>query len=81
MLLGLLNIAAGIPKVLQMPQELAFLEAIGLNAIVTSLLGLVQFAGGCFLLWTDTRFIGALLSDFALLVSMVALYASGNPLF
>ena len=79
--LALLNAAAGIPKIMQMPQELAFLEAIGFGAIAVTLLGLVQFAGALLLLWTKTRLIGAGLAGLALLVSSIAIFASGNTQF
>ncbi len=54
-LLGLLNLAAAIPKIIQMPQELEFLGTIGLSAIGVSLLGIAQLTGGCIIPWKSTR--------------------------
>ena len=79
--LGLLSIAAGLPKILQMPQELGFLESIGLSAIVVSILGVIQLVGGIFLLWPSLRFIGALLAGFAFAVSSVAIFVHGDAKF
>lgn len=79
--LALLSAAAGIPKIMQMPQELGFLGAIGFNAIAVSLLGIAQLAGAVLLLWSKTRLIGAGLAGLALLISSVAIFASGNTNF
>ena len=77
----LLSIAAGIPKVMQMPQELEFLQAIGFGPIVVSLLGVVQIVGGLLLACPKWRFAGAVIVTAAFLVSAIALFAIGNALF
>jgi len=79
--LGLLSVAAGIPKILQMPQELGFLNSIGLSGIAVSILGVVQLAGGIMLFWSQSRLVGALLAGLALLVSSVAIFSSGDSGF
>ena len=79
--LALLSVAAGIPKALQMPQEVGFLSAIGFSAVVVSLLGLVQVAGGILLIFARTRFAGAVLAGLALLISSIALFLGGDSLF
>ena len=79
--LALLCVAAGIPKIMQMPQELGFLSSIGLTAIGVSVLGVVQLAGGILLLWSRSRLAGALLAALALIVSSAAIFASGNSTF
>ncbi len=78
---GVLSIAAGIPKILQMPQELEFLKAIGLSGITVSILGVAQLVGGIMLFWSRLRLIGAVLAGLALLVSSVAIFSSGNSGF
>jgi len=80
-LLGLLCLAAGIPKLMQMPQELTFLAALGLSALGVSVLGCIQCIGGLLLFWSRTRLAGALLAGVALLVSAVALLIGGNLTF
>lgn len=79
--LGLLSVAAGIPKILQMPQELEFLSAIGLTGIAVSILGAVQFAGGVMLFVARSRLAGAVITAVALAVSSAAIFASGNSTF
>ena len=77
----ILSIAAGIPKVMQLPQELEFLQAIGFGPIVVSLLGIIQIVGGLLLACRKWRFAGAVITATAFLVSAVALFAGGNTLF
>ncbi|NND60890.1 MAG: hypothetical protein HKN49_11545 [Gammaproteobacteria bacterium] len=79
--LALLSIAAGAPKILQMEQELQFLNAIGLTGIGVSILGVVQVLGGVMLVPARTRLAGALAAGLALLVSAVAIFATGNAVF
>lgn len=77
-LLAALSAAAGIPKILQMPQELEFLQFIGFSEIAVSLLGIFQLAGGVLLLFRKTRLSGAILATAALLISSIAIFFSGN---
>ena len=77
----LLSIAAGIPKTMQMPQELEFLRAIGFSPIVVSLLGIVQIIGGLLFAYPKWRFAGAVITATAFLVSTIALFAIGNESF
>lgn len=79
--LGLLSVAAGIPKIMQMPQELEFLASIGLSGIAVSILGVVQLAGGVMLFLSRTRLAGAVLAALALIVSSAAIFSSGNATF
>ncbi|NNF68058.1 MAG: hypothetical protein HKM98_11170 [Gammaproteobacteria bacterium] len=80
-LLGFLSLAAGIPKILQMPQELTFLSSIGLSGIAVSILGIIQAAGGVMLFWSRTRLAGASLAAIALAVSSIAIFIGGNSSF
>lgn len=80
-LLAILSVAAGIPKIMQQPQELGFLSSIGLSGVLVSILGVVQLAGGVMLFWSRSRLPGALMAGFALLVSSAALFAGGNATF
>ena len=79
--LALLSVAAGIPKVLQMPQELGFLSSLGLAGPAVSVLGIVQLAGGALLVLDRYRVMGAFLAGLVFLVSSVALMAGGNVPF
>lgn len=77
-LLVLMSLGAGVPKIMQMPQELEFLAHLGLGATGVTLLGIVQFAGGILLVPPKTRLTGAVLAVLALGVSAIALVKSGN---
>lgn len=79
--LALLSIAAGIPKILQLPQELDFLQAIGFTAIAVSVLGVVQLAGGLLLFFKRSRVPGAILAGLAFLISSIAIFFGGNTAF
>ena len=79
--LALLSLAAGLPKIMQMPQELEFLKVIGFSAVGVSVLGVVQVLGGILLPWPRTQLVGALLAGVPLAVSTVAIFASGNVVF
>ncbi|MFK7885534.1 MAG: hypothetical protein AB8G16_01605 [Gammaproteobacteria bacterium] len=79
--LGLLGIAAAVPKIMQMPQELQFLRHIGLDGIAVSVLGIVQLIGGCLLFPRKHRLLGVGLSCLAFVTSSVAIFAGGNIQF
>lgn len=79
--LALLSLTAGVPKVIQLPQELEFLGALGLSSGAVSLVGIVQVVGGGLLPWKKTRLTGAVLVAVTLLVSSLAIFASGDPVF
>ena len=80
-LLAALSVAAGIPKVMQMPQELGFLQPLGFSPIAISVLGVVQVLGGILLLLRKTRLPGATLAGLAFLISSVAIFVGGNMQF
>lgn len=80
-LLAALSAAAGIPKIMQMPQELGFLAALGFPALAVSMLGVVQLAGGVLLLLKKLRLAGAALAGLAFFVSSIAIFAGGNNTF
>jgi len=80
-IVALLSIAAGVPKVMQMPQELGFLSSLGLEGIAVSILGVVQVAGGVLFALNQYRVVGAVLAGVAFLVSSAALLVGGNVPF
>ena len=80
-LLALLSVAAAIPKLLQMPQELGFLAAIGFSEIGVCMLGVVQLMGGVLLAVKRWRLAGAILAGLAFLVSSIAIFVAGNTTF
>lgn len=79
--LAALSIAAGVPKIMQMPQELQFLSSIGLNGVLVSVVGAVQVLGGVLLVPLKTRLPGAAVAEMAFILSSVAIFMSGNTQF
>lgn len=79
--LAILSAAAGIPKILQMQQEVDFLSVIGLSGIAISILGVAQFVGGILLFLKRHQLPGAGLAALAFLVSSVAIFVGGNTIF
>ena len=79
--LAILSAAAGVPKIMQMPQELDFLRSIGFSQTGVLVLGLLQLAGGLLLLWKKSRLPGAVIASFTFLVSSIAIFAGDNTSF
>lgn len=79
--LAVLSIAAGVPKILQIQQELDFLRNIGFSSVGVLVLGVLQFTGGILLFWKRSRLPGAVIASFALLVSSTAIFVGGNTSF
>jgi hypothetical protein len=79
---ALLSVAAGVAKVMQAPQEMEFLQSVGLSS--TSLImvfGLVQIAAGLLLVLQKTRLPGAVLAAAAFIVSTVLIFIGGDLAF
>jgi hypothetical protein len=79
--IALLSIAAGLAKIMQVPQEMEFLQSVGLSKILIVVFGLVQVAGGVFLAPKKTRMFGAVLVASAFVVSTVLIFVGGNLAF
>ncbi|HKJ17301.1 MAG TPA: DoxX family protein [Xanthomonadales bacterium] len=77
-ILVLMSLIAGVAKIMQMPQELGFLEHIGMTERAVMILGVIQATGGVLLAIPMARATGAILAVAALAVSGLALFVSGN---
>ena len=77
-LLVLLGGAAGFAKVTQAPPEVAFFAGLGLGAMVVVVFGVLQIAGALSLIFTKTRFIGAILLDVTFGLSVVMILMTGQ---
>ena len=80
-ILVLLGVGAGIPKLMKMPQELTFLQSIGMKEVHVVLLGVFQLLSGVLLIFPKTRLIAAIVLAITLTVSAVALFFGGNTAF
>lgn len=76
-LLVLLGAAAGIAKMLQLPQELRFFAELGLGSPAAIAFGVVQFAGAVLLAMPRTRFAGAIVCDLMFTLSAIMILLSG----
>ena len=80
-IIALLSIAAGLAKVMQAPQEMEFLQGLGLSSGLILAFGLVQIVGGLLLATKKTRMPGAILVTLAFAVSTVLVFIGGNVSF
>ena len=78
---ALLSIAAGLAKVMQSPQEMEFLQGLGLSSVLIVIFGLVQIVGGALLAPEKTRMVGAVLVTLCFVVSTVLIFIAGNVVF
>jgi hypothetical protein len=79
--LAVLSLLAGSAKVWRMPQEVEFLQGVGLSTGVIIAFGALQVAGGILLLWPRTRRVGAVLVMTAFLLSAILVFLSGSLTF
>ena len=81
-LLALLGVVAGIAKMLQTPQEMAFFQdQLGFNAEAIMAFGLLQFVAGVMLVFKKTRLVGAALLGITLLLSSIVIFMAGQISF
>lgn len=80
-IIALLSFAAGAAKVMQSPQEMEFLQNVGMNAPVIILYGVLQICCGVLVIPRKTRMYGAIFAALAFMLSTILLIASGNIMF
>jgi len=80
-IIALLSIAAGLAKVMQAPQEMEFLQGLGLSSVLIVVFGLVQILGGVLLVPRKTRMLGAVLATSAFVISTGLIFIAGNLTF
>lgn len=77
----LLSVAAGLAKVMEAPQEVEFLQSVGLSTPLIILFGLIQIVAAVLLVSQKTRMVGASLAALAFAVSSVLIFVAGNLSF
>lgn len=80
-IIALLSIAAGFAKVMQAPQEVEFLQGLGLSTGLIMVFGLIQIVGGVLLAVKKARLPGAILVTSAFAVSTGLVFMGGNFTF
>ena len=77
-IIALLSIAAGVAKLMQVPQELEFLQSAGLNATLIMVFGVAQVTGGLLLLIPKTRVFAAVLVFLGFALSSLLIFIVGD---
>lgn len=80
-LMSLLSIAAGIPKIMKMPNEMEFLQGVGFAPNMVVSLGLAQVIAGVLFILPKTRLFGGILVALTLAVSAATLFMAGKTNF
>lgn len=81
-LLALLGVAAGVSKIMQIPQEMAFFQGeMGYSSELIVAFGAFQLLGGLLIVFKKTRLAGALLLGLTLFLSCIVVFMSGKVLF
>ena len=79
--LVLMSLAAGVAKIMKMPQELVFFEAVGMSPNLLIPFGLLHVVGAVLTLIPKTRIVGLLLMASVFFVSAVMIFMDGNTSF
>lgn len=77
-LLVLMSLAAGVAKIMQTPQELAFFEAVGVSPNLLIPFGLLQVIVAVLAILPKTRKFGLMFMAAAFLASALMIFAGGQ---
>lgn len=86
-IITLLSLAAGVAKIMHMPQEVQFLRGFGFNNLTITLYGVVQIVAAILLsvgaLLSNKRFqlVGAICLALTFLLSSVLIFSTGHWVF
>jgi hypothetical protein len=77
----LLSISTGFFKVMQQEADIQLFRVLGFNEIMTTLLGVIQLAGGVLMIFSKYRKIGGLIMITTFIVASVAVFMNQMWLF
>lgn len=80
-LLILLSISTGVFKILQQEADIKLFEVLGMSALLTTLLGIVQLFGGILLIISKTRKQGALVMIPTFVLASIAVFMNEMLVF
>jgi len=80
-LISLLSIAAGLAKIMQVPQEMEFLTLFEFTPSIILMFGVVQVLGGVLIAIPKLRLAGAILIIIVFLLSATLVFLTGNLSF
>lgn len=72
----LLGIATGVFKILQQEADILLFNAIGISALGTTIIGVVQLIGGILLIPKSTRKVGAVILIPTFILASIAVFAN-----
>lgn len=78
---SLLSIAAGMAKLMAVPEEVEFLRQFGFNSVAITLYGVIQVLAGLLLSIPKSRMMGVATTIVAFGLSTVLIFVSGNYIF
>ncbi|NMP31529.1 lipase maturation factor family protein [Thalassotalea sp. M1531] len=81
LLIALLSIAAGVAKVMAVPEEVQFLNSFGFNAMLIMIYGVIQIIGGVLFAIPKTIKWGAAIIIVGFCISTVLIILDGNYVF
>ena len=80
--LALLGVAAGVAKMMQMPQEMAFFrDALGFSEDLIVAFGALQFFSGLMMVFKKTRLAGSIILGLTLFLSCIVIFMDGKIVF
>lgn len=79
--ISLLSIAAGLAKVMEVPQEVGFLRSFRFNDTLIFIYGFVQIVGGVLLALPKTINWGAIITILAFILWSVLIFIGGSLMF
>jgi len=77
----LLSIGAGLAKVMQVPQEVAFLEGVGLTTLMIIAFGVFQILGGLLTAIPKSKFYGSVIVIVGFIISTILIFLTENVKF
>lgn len=79
--MALLSIAAGLAKVMQVPEEMTFLTGLGLDNTMIFIFGAIQIVGGILLAIPKSKMYGSVIVAISFLGSAILVLVGGNFTF
>ena len=73
-LIILLSIATGVFKLLQQEADIQLFQALGFNAVMTTILGAIQVLGGALMIFPKYRKLGALIMIPTFIIASLAVF-------
>ena len=77
----LLSISTGIFKIMQQEADIQLFRALGFNEIMTTLLGVIQLAGGVLMIFSKYRKTGGLIMIPTFIIASIAVFMNQMRLF